>query len=182
MKIIPVSSFNINRFWEKTPTALKYILTFAIILIVSYFSVSKKLDDNHIKEIEQMRAGISATYGLIDNFEDFRREQDRYNQEVLSYLNNLHILVEDLNATTNRKLDMILAAGGQNAEQIVEKIMLLNESFEKLSRAYQPNLERPNLQNNQVILTPEQRVQRAYEIGVRNSTTDTIVKESPGPD
>jgi aspartokinase len=106
------------------------------------------MDDNHLKEIDQMKIGISATYELIDNFEEFRREQDTYNKEVLIYLDNLHALVEDLNATTNRKLDMILSAGGQNSEAIIEKILLLNESFERLSKAYQPNIEKPNLDDN----------------------------------
>lgn len=148
MASIPLDKFNLNRFWEKTPTALKYILTFAIFLVVSYFLFSKRMDDNHLKEIDQMKIGISATYELIDNFEEFRREQDTYNKEVLRYLDNLHALVEDLNATTNRKLDMILSAGGKNSEDIIEKILLLNESFERLSKAYQPNIEKPNLDDN----------------------------------
>ena len=148
MASIPLDKFNLNRFWEKTPTSLKYVLVFAIFLVVSYFLFSKRMDDNHIKEIAQMKVGISATYELIDNFEEFRREQDTYNKEVLEYLNNLHALVEDLNANTNRKLDMILSAGGQNSKDIIDKILLLNESFERLSRAYQPNIERPNLDDN----------------------------------
>lgn len=148
MASIPLDKFNINRFWEKTPTALKYILVFAIFVVVSYFLFSKRMDDNHVREIEQMKIGIVATYELIDNFEEFRREQDSYNKEILEYLNNLHALVEDLNATTNRKLDMILNSGDQNADQIIEKILLLNESFERLSKAYTKDIERPNLDDN----------------------------------
>jgi hypothetical protein len=145
---IPLDKFNINRFWEKTPTALKYILVFAIFIVVSYFLFSKRMDDNHAREIDQMKIGIVATYELIDNFEEFRREQDSYNKEVIEYLNNLHTLVEDLNATTNRKLDMILNSGNSNSDDIIDKILLLNESFERLSKAYQKNLERPNLDDN----------------------------------
>jgi len=147
---IPLDKFNLNRFWEKTPTTLKYILIFSIFLIVSYFLFSKRMDDNHAKELEQMKVGIAATYELIDNFEEFRREQNSYNEEILEYLNNLHALVEDLNATTNRKLDMILSAGGKNSQDIIDKILLLNESFERLSKAYQPNIEKPNLDDNKV--------------------------------
>jgi len=150
MASIPLDKFNLNRFWEKTPTALKYVLVFAIFIVVSYFLFSKRMDDNHVAEIDQMKQGIVATYELIDNFEDFRNEQDQYNKEILDYLNNLHALVEDLNATTNRKLDMILNSGDQNADQIIEKILLLNESFERLSKAYSPNVERPNLDDNKV--------------------------------
>ena len=106
------------------------------------------MDNNHIDEINQMKRGIVATYELIDNFEEFRMEQDQYNKEILDYLNNLHALVEDLNSTTNRKLDMILSSGSQNTGDIIDKILLLNESFERLSKAYQPNIEKPNLQDN----------------------------------
>lgn len=151
MASIPLDKFNLNRFWEKTPTALKYFLTFAIFLVVSYFLFSKRMDDNHAKEIDQMKAGISATYELIDNFEEFRREQDSYNKEILLYLNNLHTLVEDLNTTTNRKLDIILSSGGKNSQDIIEKILLLNESFERLSKAYQTNIENPNLDDNKIL-------------------------------
>ena len=150
MATVPLEKFNLNRFWEKTPTALKYVLIFAIFLITAYFLFSKRMDDSHLREIEHMKVGITATYELIDNFEEFRREQDTYNQEILEYLNNLHALVEDLNATTNRKLDMILSAGGQNSQDIIDKILLLNESFERLSKAYQSNIENPNLDDNKV--------------------------------
>lgn len=152
MASIPLDKFNLNRFWEKTPTALKYILVFALFLVVSYFLFSKRMDDNHLAEINQMKQGITATYELIDNFEEFRQEQDLYNKEVIDYLNNLHALVEDLNSTTNRKLDMILSSGAssENQEFLIEKILLLNESFERLSKAYQRDIENPNLDDNKV--------------------------------
>jgi hypothetical protein len=149
MGAIPLDKFNLNRFWEKTPTPLKYILIFAVFIVVSYFLFSKRMDNNHSAEIAQMKRGIVATYELIDNFEEFRSEQDAYNEEILDYLYNLHSLVEDLNATTNRKLDMILSAGSTNTDDILEKLDLLNESFERISKAYAPNrIETPNLDDN----------------------------------
>jgi len=170
MGAIPLDKFNLNRFWEKTPNALKYILIFAIFIVVSYFLISKRLDANHVAEIDQMKRGIVATYELIDNFDEFRSEQDQYNKEILDYLHNLHALVEDLNATTNRKLDMILSSGNSNADDIVEKIMLLNESFERLSRAYQPNIEKPNLNDNK----PKKDYQfQAIQLDENNNPVDT---------
>jgi len=136
MASIPLEKFNLNRFWEKTPLILKYVLVFAVLLATMYFVVSKRMDDNNVKELEQMKVGINATYELIDNFEQFKKEQDAYNKEVLTYLKNLHALVEELNETTNRKFDMILKSGNKNTGDIIEKIMLLNESFEKISKAY----------------------------------------------
>jgi LPS O-antigen subunit length determinant protein (WzzB/FepE family) len=169
MASIPLDKFNLNRFWEKTPTALKYILVFAIFIIVSYFLFSKRMDDHHVAEIDQMKKGIVATYELIDNFEEFRREQDAYNKEIIEYLNDLHSLVEDLNANTNRKLDMILASGNSNADDIVEKILLLNESFERLSKAYQKNIEAPNLDDN--------KAKKDYESSVEFIPLDENEKE-----
>lgn len=152
MASIPIDKFNLNRFWEKTPTALKYILVFSLFLIVFYFLFSRRMDDNNLAQIDQMKQGITATYELINNFDEFRREQDSYNKEVLDYLKNLYILIEDLNSNTNRKLDMILSSRGKSADQkfIIEKIILLNESFEKLSKAYQKNIRVPNLDDNKV--------------------------------
>lgn len=148
MAVIPLDNFNLNRFWERTPTPLKYVLIFALLIATSYFVFSKKMTDTHVTELATMKQGIVATYQLIDNFEEFRKEQDTYNKEVVSYLENLHDLVEELNTTTNRKFDMILKSGNKNTDDIVEKILLLNESFEKISKVYQENIEAPDLNNN----------------------------------
>lgn len=162
MGIIPLDKLNLNRFWEKTPTPLKYILIFAILIATTYFIFSRRMDENHVKQIDTMKRGIVATYELIDNFEEFRTEQDVYNKEVLKYLNNLHELVEELNAATNRKFDMILKSGRESrsdTEHIIEKILLLNESFEKLSEIYQENLESPNLNDNKAKKTYDPEVE-----------------------
>lgn len=150
MVAIKSKPVDINKFWEKTPTALKYILVFVIFLAVSYFLISKNAKDNSIREIQEMKVGIAATYQLIGNFEDFRKDQDAYNKEILVYLQNLHSLVQELNINTNRKLDMILNSGGKNASQVIEKIMLLNESFEKLQKAYQTNISVPKLNTDKM--------------------------------
>ena len=168
MPAVQTKPVDINKFWEKTPTALKYVLVFVIFLTVSYFLVSKNAKDNSIREIATMKKGIDATYELIGNFEDFRREQDAYNKEIITYLNNLHSLVQELNVNTNRKLDMILSAGGQNANQVIEKILLLNESFEKLQKAYQTNIEAPNL-NGDKMKEPNPRI-------VIKRVSDTTIK------
>lgn len=140
---IKFKDFNINRFWEKTPTPLKYILVFVIFISVSYFIFAKNLKDSSIKEIQTMKIGINATYKLIDNFDDFRREQNIYNKDILEYLNNLKILVKELNSNTNRKLDMILSSGGKNSKDLIEKLQILNESFNNLSKAYDRNIKPP---------------------------------------
>jgi len=148
MAVIPLDKFNLNRFWEKTPTPLKYILIFVLFAATAYFIFARKMNENQVKEIETMKTGIVATYKLIDNFEDFRREQDDYNKEVLTYLKNLHSLVEELNSTQNRKFDMLLKSNNKNSDAIVDKIILLNESFEKISKVYETDIKAPNLEDN----------------------------------
>lgn len=138
---LSLEKFNLNRFWEKTPTPLKYILIFVLFLTVSYFLISKNVEDASIRELDQMKDGIQATYALIDNFEKFKADQMAYNEEILKYIHDLHSLVKELNENTNKKLDIIINSGNSNSEDIVEKIILLNESFEKLSKVYQENID-----------------------------------------
>jgi len=148
---ISLEKFSLNKFWERTPTVLKYILIVAIFIVTFYFFFSKRIDNYHLSEIDSMKKGIDATYELIDNFETFRQEQGQYNKEVLTYLQNLHSLVNELNISTNRKLDMILKSGNENANDLVEKLSLLNESFEKLSNAYQEIVkEEPGFENLEI--------------------------------
>lgn len=168
MGLIPLDKFSINRFWEKTPTPLKYILIFSTFIVITYFFVSKRIYTNQTLQIEKIDESITITYELIDSFEEFRIEQDQYNKEILIYVKNLHSLLSELNETTNRKFNMLLKSGNQNADVIVEKIMLLNESFERLTKAYTPEIERPNLNDNKVNnLKPN----REYNIGVKPDTT-----------
>jgi hypothetical protein len=141
--MITLDKFSLNQFWNKTPTPLKYILVFVIFISVSYFIFAKNLKDSSIKEIQTMKIGINATYKLIDNFDDFRREQNIYNKDILEYLNNLKTLVKELNSNTNRKLDMILSSGGKNSKDLIEKLQILNESFDNLSKAYERNIKPP---------------------------------------
>jgi hypothetical protein len=171
MFTIPLDKFSINKFWDKTPNPLKYILIFSILIATAYFAFSKKLDDNQMQDLENMKKGIVATYELIDNFEDFRREQDDYNQEVITYLHNLHKLVEELNTSTNRKFDMILRSSNNNADDIIEKIVLLNESFIKLSDIYQSNIEIPNLNDNKPKNTYDTKI-KVNSIKSINDTTE----------
>jgi hypothetical protein len=56
----------------------------------------------------------------------------------LTYLQNIYTLVEELNENTNKKFELLLQSGGSSSAQILEKIMMLNESFEKLQEAYSP--------------------------------------------
>lgn len=138
---------NLEGFWDKTPTPLKYLLVFVIFITVGYFVFSKNVKDHHVLEMESMRKGIDATYSLMENFERFKRDQDAYNKEVIGYLKSLRTLIEELNFSTNRKLDIIIRE--QSSRAVIEKIELLNESFERISKAYQIQIESPGIQQNE---------------------------------
>jgi len=166
---VSLDKLNLNRFWEKTPTPLKYILVFILFLSVSYFFISKNVEDASVKELDAMKTGIKATYELVDNFEKFKQEQTAYNEQILNYIHDLHTLVQELNENTNRKLDIILSSGNVNSKDILEKIQLLNETFEKLSKVYQKNLDRTNIPNSDKGFYPEP------DIRIRK-LTDTVKK------
>jgi hypothetical protein len=155
---VSLDKLNLNRFWEKTPTPLKYILVFVLFLTVSYFLISKNVEDASVKELETMKTGIKATYELVDNFERFKEEQTAYNEQILNYIHDLHTLVQELNENTNRKLDIILSSGNVNAQDILEKIQLLNETFEKLSKVYQNNLDRTDIPNSERGIYPQSEI------------------------
>ena len=157
MALVPVDKFNINKFWEKTPTALKYLLIIAMIVAGSYYLFSKTISVGQIKELNKIEESINTTYNLINQFQEFERSQYAYNTQTLTYLKNIYTLVEELNDNTNRKFDILLQSGGKNTDQIIEKIQMLNESFQKLSKAYAipdakpPDWPQTNMKVNKVM-------------------------------
>ena len=138
MGVVPMDKFNLNSFYEKTPTALKYILVISLIVVGSYFLFSKKVSKNQDKELAKIEQTIETTYNLLDRFDDFEQAQFQYNKETMSYLKNIYTLVEELNENTNKKFDILLKQGGTNQAQILEQLTLLNESYDKLTDAYTP--------------------------------------------
>ena len=136
---VSVDRFNLNDFYNHTPTGLKYILVISLIIVGSYFLFSRKISKGQDEQLDKIEQTIETTYTIIDNFDKFKDQQFKYNEQMLNYLHNIYTLVEELNENTNKKFDMLLQAGGQNTNQILEKLTLLNESFEKLQKAYTPN-------------------------------------------
>lgn len=135
---VNTAPFNINKFWDRTPTPLKYLLIIAIIVVCSYFLVSKKIDNSQIKELDKIENGIDATYDLADRFSEYQTTQNEFNDEILRDVKNVYSLVQELNTNVNTKFDYIIKNSGKYNEDLIDKLNLLNESFERLSRAYQP--------------------------------------------
>ena len=67
----------------------------------------------------------------------------------------------------------MLSAGGKNTEDIIERLTLLNESFEKLQKAYTPDeLERPVYKGDVEIYPVDENGNRILEIGVKKYNPD----------
>lgn len=154
---ISFERFNLNQFYEKTPNTLKYILIIYLIIVGSYFIFSKRTSNKQDKQLAKIEQTIQTTYNLIDRFEKFEAAQYRYNDETMIYLKNIYTLVEELNENTNKKFDLLLKQGGANTEEILHHLILLNESYEKLTKAYTPktfeNQDIKNIRNSQSILS-----------------------------
>lgn len=138
MAIFQFDKIDINDFWEGTPTKLKYILVIAVFTTAIYFLFSRTVSNAQIKELEKIEETIETTYELIERFEEFRSDQYIYNAQILVYLDNLYTLIEELNHNINRKFDIIIASGTTDSSDLLEKLLLLNESFDKLQDAYTP--------------------------------------------
>ena len=154
--IIAAEPLNLNSFWEKTPSKLKYFIVIALIVAGGYFLFSKSMAITQMKQINKIEESINTTYSLINQFQEFEKKQFDYNMQTMTYLKNIYSLVDELNNNANRKLDMIMKAGGSNTNQIIEKITLLNESFEKLHKAYSPKdeLKPPDFPETKIVVTP----------------------------
>ena len=159
MPTIPIQPLNVNKFWEKTPTPLKYLLIVAIIVACSYFLFSRKLDTAQIKELGRIEHGIDVTYELVDKFETYQSNQMQYNDEVKKDIANLYTLVTELNDNVNNKFDVIMKNYGKNNQNLIDQMVLLNESFIKVTKAYQPTAQ-PAQGNGRIIATPIEKPEK----------------------
>ena len=143
---LPIKSVDVNKFWDKTPTPLKYLLVVTLIIATAYFIFMKKVYTNQTEQINQLVDNAKTTYELVDNFNEFKVSQNNYNKEFTLYINNLYTLVRELNETMKKQSIMILGSNTNNKEEIIEKLNMLNESFTKLSTVYQ-ELSKSSLNN-----------------------------------
>lgn len=175
MGVVPLDKFNLNQFYEKTPTALKYILVVSLIFVASYFLFSRKVSRSEDLKLDKIEQTIITTYKLIDQFDDFETAQYQYNKETMSYLKNIYTLVEELNENTNKKFDLLLKQGGTNQSQLLEQLTLLNESYEKLTKAYTPEpFEKPYIEDPR-----EKTSGYRFESDVQFIPVDDSVKLTP---
>src|SRR5271157_3617493 len=141
---IPLAKFSLNKFWSDTPTLLKYILIIVIGSCILYFAIAKFVYSDQINELKRTEQGITLTYQLVEKIEKYQTTQDNYNKEFSSQLQNVYKLVKELQDNTGSKLDILINSNNKNKDVIIDKLKLLNDSFDKLSEAYKPE----NVPNN----------------------------------
>lgn len=129
---------DINKFWEKTPTPLKYLLAISFVVAISYFLISKKLESNKLNELQRVETNIELTYEIVRRFEAYQVIQNDYNEKLSQDMCNLYLLIQDLNNNMTKRLNYVVEKNGTIDKNLIDKLILLNESFESLSKAYQP--------------------------------------------
>jgi len=137
------TNLDLNKFWDKTPTVLKYVLLICVIVAGSYFLFSRKIDTSQLKELDKIQQGIEVTYQLVDKFESFQRFQNEYNDEIIKDVRNIYILITELNSNINSKFNYLIENSGEENKDLLDKLDILNESFERLSNAYKPEKIEP---------------------------------------
>lgn len=131
---VNTENFSINRFWEKTPTPLKYILLLTIIIASSYFLVTRKINNNEINKIEK---GTDNMYEFIRSFEQYQVNQNAFNEHAISNIKNIYSLLNELNNNENLKIDYVIQSSNIKSDKnLIDKINLLNKSSEQLLEAY----------------------------------------------
>lgn len=135
---------DLNKVWDKTPTPLKYLFFGAVMMVSSYLLLIRKNDTIQLKELEKIEQSVETAFQFIDKFEDFQNLQLQYNEENNKNIENLHTLVLELNENVNTKFNYILISKGKYDQNLIDKMNLLDESFDKLSKIYEPTDNKNN--------------------------------------
>lgn len=148
MASVQFEKFNINKFWKDTPTVLKYILSITIIIVGSYFLLSKKVSTSQIDKLVKVEQSIENTYILMERFDNYRLTQYTYNIEHINALDKIYGLIENLNYTTNDRIDAAIATGKYDIDKLVEHMIVLNQTIENMQKTRITSSNMQQLINN----------------------------------
>ena len=142
IKTLPV---DLNRFWEKTPTALKFFLLIAVIFVASYLLFSRTGATMETNKLTNIQRSIDRVYLVFENFQKFQTYQLEFNKSVAKDIDNLYKLIDELNYTTDEKIKYVINHHDQTDTQLILKIDMLNVSLGKLIEAYMNSATYPTL-------------------------------------
>jgi hypothetical protein len=136
---INTKPIDLNKFWATTPIFLKYLIFAAFVSITSYLLLIRKNDSIQLKELEKIEQKIETTFTVIEKFEEFQNLQIQYNELSDENIENLYHLILELNDNNNTKLNYIII-NSKYDKNIIDKINILDKSFDKLCNAYEPKI------------------------------------------
>lgn len=135
---INTKPLDLNRIWEKTPIPLKYLLIGAIMMVTSYMLLIRKNEAVQLKELQKVEQHVETTFKAIEKFEDFQNIQIEYNETNNTNIEHLHTLILELNDEVSMKFNYLILTNGKYDKNTVDKFELIDKSFDKLSKAYEP--------------------------------------------
>lgn len=141
LNILP---FDLNKFWEKTPTILKYLLLSSIIFVAAYILFSRTGTTIEINRLRNIQQSVDNIYVIVENFETFQTYQMEFNKSTLQDIQNLHKIIIELNYITGRKFGYIINETNETDQQLKQKMELLDSYLIKLIDAYSISNQYPD--------------------------------------
>lgn len=164
---IKTKDIDVNRFWETTPTALKYLFLIAVIIVGLYFLFSRKIDNSQVKELDKIEQNIEVTYHLVEKFQSFQSSQLIFNEQVKNDMSRIYTLVYNLNSNVNTQFDYVIKSLGKNNSMLNETNILLKQNSEMLIKSNQPVSTQTPAQPSTTHDNSSSTQDKQYSIGVK---------------
>lgn len=150
MSVLNTKPIDINKFWEKTPNPLKYLLLIAIIIGCLYFLLLRRIDNNQIKDLEKIEQSLSKANEIVEKFEQFQLLQEDYNDRYSEDLRNLYFLVNELHVDIDKRIVYNIKNSNKSSQERLERMIEMNEAFDKMLKAYKPHSLYPRLRGHRI--------------------------------
>lgn len=136
MALIDGAKIDINKFWAKTPTPLKYILLISLIIFLGYAGYSRLSYQNELDQIKEIKQNIQTTYQIVNDFGKYKEQQIEFNNNVVTDIHNIKKVIVEMNYIIDQKNQLLADEKHKNNKNIKEQIALLNHYLDKLTAAY----------------------------------------------
>jgi len=142
--IVNTNVADVIKIWNQIPSFLRYLLLVAIIVGCSYLLFSRRVTFKEIQQLQKNDTALMAPYTLVNKFEKWQQIQLEINDKNLKNIDNIYTLINELNENVNKKFDYVLKDSRlRTNNDLKEKIDLLNDSYEKLLKAYAKDTTNP---------------------------------------
>ena len=148
MALIDGAKIDINKFWSKTPTPLKYILLISFIIFLGYAGYSRLTYQNEIDQIKEIKQNIQITYKIVNDFGKYKEQQIEFNNNVVTDIHNIKKVIVEMNYIIDKKTQLLADDKQKNNKNIKEQINLLNQYLDKLTAAYNSQIYYDSMVSN----------------------------------